>query len=61
MIPSFANSFAMVLLIPFAAAMSLIVKLRVEAMNLVAQPKVEETVRQWLGWVNLDPDDSGDV
>src|ERR1700730_8713804 len=39
----------------------LIVKLRVEAMNLVAQPKVEETVRQWLGRVNLDPDDSGDV
>lgn len=41
----------------------LIVEFRVEAMNFVAQPKVEETVRQWLGRANLYPDDpnSGDV
>ena len=41
----------------------LIVEFRGEAMNFVAQPKVDETVRQWLGRANLDPDDpnSGDV
>jgi hypothetical protein len=32
----------------------LIVEFRVEAMNFVAQPKVEESVRQWLGRANLD-------
>src|SRR5271166_1648625 len=35
----------------------LIVAFGLEAMNLVAQPKVEETVRQWLGRASLDPDD----
>jgi hypothetical protein len=36
---------------------ALIVEFRVEAMNFVAQLKVEESVRQWLGRANLDPDD----
>ena len=35
----------------------LIVAFGVEAMTLVAQPKVEETVLQWLGRATLDPDD----
>ena len=35
----------------------LIVAFGVEAMTFVAQPKVEETVLQWLGRANLDPDD----
>src|SRR5271166_4292669 len=35
----------------------LIVAFGLEAMNFVAQPKVEETVRQWLGRASLDPDD----
>src|SRR5271166_139612 len=35
----------------------LIVAFGLEAMNFVAQPKVEETVRQWVGRASLDPDD----
>ena len=35
----------------------LIVAFGLEAMNFVAQPKVEETVRHWLGRASLDPDD----
>ena len=35
----------------------LIVAFGVEAMTFVAQPKVEETVLQWLGRATLDPDD----
>ena len=36
----------------------LIVAFGLEAMNFVVQSKVEETVRQWLGRANLDPDDT---